>query len=159
MASGEDLRVAVSDVQAVTPHNDALYEAGKKLLMDSVETGRDYCKFMITTSVGAIPVYLGLLGVMLPEKYEPTWTSGPVLIVPPLLFVASAALSIAGYLPRVATFSLDLPEEIEEVRQATIGRRRKFALAATTLFCVAALFAIVVALWSLSLEEVSSLGA
>jgi hypothetical protein len=153
MSSGEGLKVAVSDVQAVTPHNEALYEAGKKLLLDSVETGRDYCKFMITTSMSAIPVYLALLGLMLPAEYQPTWTSGPVLIVAPVVFLAAAGVAIAGYLPRVATFSLDLPQEIEDARQATIDRRRRFALAATVLFCVAALCTVAVALWSLSLAE------
>ena len=46
----------VSNAQPITPHNDALYEAGKKLLVDSIETGREFCKLMITTWLSAIPI-------------------------------------------------------------------------------------------------------
>ena len=53
----------------ISPHSKALYEAGKSILTDSLETGREFCKFMIGTCTGAIPVYLGILTFILPEKY------------------------------------------------------------------------------------------
>ena len=105
--------VTVTAVQAVTPHNAALYEAGKKLLVDSVETGREFCRFMITTNMAAIPVYLGLLQLMLPATYRPALSVGVVLLLPALIFMCGAGLSVAGYLPRVSSFSLDLPQEID----------------------------------------------
>ena len=54
-------KIEVSNVVQTTPHNDAIYEAGKTLLIDSITTGREFCKFMITMSTSAIPIYLGLL--------------------------------------------------------------------------------------------------
>jgi hypothetical protein len=153
MADDNQPRITVSAAQTVTPHNQALYEAGKKLLVDSVDTGRDFCKFMITTNLAAIPVYLGLLKLMLPDTYYPTWTAGVVLMLPPVVFMVGASLSVSGYLPRLSTFSLDLPAEIDAEREATIQRRRHFALAAAVLFAVSAILAAVIAIWSLSLTR------
>ena len=61
--------ISVENVEKTTPHNKALYEAGKSLLIDSINTGREFCKFMITISTSAIPIHLGLLKFVLPEKY------------------------------------------------------------------------------------------
>ena len=45
--------VVLDSVQDISPHNKALYEAGKKMLVDSIDVGREFCKFMTTTSLGA----------------------------------------------------------------------------------------------------------
>ena len=51
-------------VQSITPHNEAVYEAGKELLKNSPDTGRDFCKFMTTISIGAIPIYLSIFFIL-----------------------------------------------------------------------------------------------
>jgi hypothetical protein len=53
--------IEVISSEPVTPHNRALYEAGKTILTESLKTGREFCQFMTTTSLAAVPVYLGLL--------------------------------------------------------------------------------------------------
>jgi len=96
-----------------------------------------------------IPVYLGLLKFMLPDAYDPAWRQGAILLLPPIGFMAGASLSIAGYMPRLSTFSLDLPDEIEAERHATIHRRRQFALGAALLFALVVLLSVVIAFWAL----------
>src|SRR5690606_1119747 len=125
--------LTVTAVEAVTPHNQALYEAGKKLLVESIETGRAFCKFMITTNMAAVPVYLGLLGFWLPAGYRVSATAGAVLLVPPRLFLLGAIVAAYGFLPGMAQYSLDLPAEIAAARNASIRRRRTAAGAATAL--------------------------
>jgi hypothetical protein len=117
----------VTDAQPLTPHNEALYEAGKKLLVDSVEVGREFCKLMITTALSAVPIYLSLLQLALPKDYRASVATGAVLMLPAVLFVVCAVVSVFGYLPQLGSFSLDLPGEIELRRERTIRRRRSFA--------------------------------
>lgn len=152
MHDSVDAETKVSNVQPITPHNQALYEAGKKLLEDSIDAGREFCKFMITTSTAGIPIYLALLKVVLPETYRPTMAVGVFLLLPAITFLVAAIVSVTGYLPRVAAFSLDLPGDIDKARTATIERRRKFALIAVALFTLAAIADAAIAVWALSLE-------
>ena len=57
----------VQQVSVISPHSKALFETGKAILLDSVSTGREFCKSMIGTSTGAIPIYLGILTFLLPK--------------------------------------------------------------------------------------------
>ena len=119
----ENNRIKV-EVQDISPHNKALYEAGKKLLVDSLDVGREFCKFMTTTTLGAIPTYLALLKLVLPKDYPLQSRDEIVFLVPPLIFLASAVLFVVGYFPQKGALSLDLPAEIERERSTTIRRRQ-----------------------------------
>jgi hypothetical protein len=39
-------------ISKVSPHSKAIYESGKKLLNDSIDNGKDFCKTMITICTG-----------------------------------------------------------------------------------------------------------
>jgi hypothetical protein len=132
----ESPNVQVDQVQDITPHNKALYEAGKKLLVDSVDVGREFCKFMTTTTLGAIPTYLALLKLVLPKDYSLQSYDEVVFLLPPLSFLASSVLFIIGYFPQKGSLSLDLPAEIERERSATIRRRHRYAIFAFVVFCL-----------------------
>ena len=133
---GEISNVELEQVQDITPHNKALYEAGKKLLVDSVDVGREFCKFMTTTTLGAIPTYLALLKVVLPKGYSLQSHDEIILFLPPLIFLASSVLFVLGYFPHKGSLSLDLPNEIERERCTTIRRRHRYAILAFTIFCI-----------------------
>lgn len=124
--------VVVTDI---SPHNKALYEAGKSLLIDSVKTGRDFCKFMIGVATGAIPTYLGLLKFTLTGNAV---LSRTILIglIPPVLFLLATVLFVVGFFPQTSKFSLDLIEEIERERSKTISRRQRFAVSGFVVFCL-----------------------
>src|SRR6266700_231133 len=122
-------KVEVSQVGAVSPHNKAVYEAGKTMLIDSIKTGRDFCQFMITTSTGAIPLYLAIITFLLPKNYSLDLLMGIVVAGPAVLFLLAVLIFAYGYFPTSDYFSLDVIEEIEMARNRNIDRRRKFATA------------------------------
>jgi hypothetical protein len=130
----------LESVQDLTPHNKALYEAGKKLLVDSVDVGREFCKFMTTTTLGAIPVYLALLKLVLPKNYSLQACDEAKILVPALLFLVSSIVFAFGYFPRKGQLSLDLVVEIERERSGTIHRRQRFAVVGFSLLCIGVLY-------------------
>lgn len=127
--------VELEKVTDISPHNKALYEAGKKLLVDSVDVGREFCKFMSTTAIGAIPIYIALLKLVLPKDYSLQSTNEVLFLVPPILFLISVVVFVIGYFPQKGTLSLDLPSEIERERSETIRRRYGYSLFAFSVFC------------------------
>ena len=126
-----------TEVGPVTPTNQALYEAGKAMLIESVSTGREFCKFMIGTSMSAIPIYLALLKFVLPEKYVPTVSVGILALVPAVLFLVAGIIFMVGYFPQQGVASLDIPAEIERERHTTVKRRQRIGITGFTVFCVA----------------------
>lgn len=132
-----DKGIEVVGVSAVSPHNRALYEAGKALLIESITTGRQFCKFMISVSTGAIPIYLGLLKFVLPEHYTFSLGRGILVVGPAILFLIASVVFTVGYFPQVSRFSLDIPAEIERERKKTIQRRTKLTRLGFIIFLVA----------------------
>ena len=121
MSRNEQMRVA--EVSPMTHNSEALFEAGKALLIQSIEIGRDFCKFMISICAGAIPVYLGLLKFVLPEPCTFTAWQKSFVAIPLLLFAFALLVFVWGFFPQRGRFSLDVAEVIEEERRTTIRRR------------------------------------
>ncbi|MGA9350233.1 MAG: hypothetical protein WBW48_15730 [Anaerolineae bacterium] len=136
--------VEVVEVGEVSPHNKAVYEAGKTMLVDSISTGREFCQFMIKTSTGAIPVYLGILAFILPENYALGIAAGATVALPAIAFLIASVIFTVGYLPVTKHFSLDLVDEIEQERNKVIRRRSRLIKAGFTVFVLATSMAIVV---------------
>jgi len=132
----EGRNITLEQVHDITPHNKALYEAGKKLLIDSIDVGREFCKFMTTTALGAIPVYLALLSLVLPKDYSLQSYDEIIFLVPPIVFLISSVLFVLGYFPQKGCLSLDLPVEIEKERSLTIRRRYRYASLGFVSFCI-----------------------
>ena len=139
MASSE---IEVTHARPESPHNAALYEAGKALLVDSVTAGRDFCRFMIGVSTGAIPVYMVLIGLIVGKEYRPKLGDGIVLLAAPSVFLVAAAVFAVGVFPFGQSLSLDLPEEIERVRVRLLSRRRQVAILGFIAFAVGTAFAL-----------------
>ncbi|MHC4556175.1 MAG: hypothetical protein ACYTFW_04525 [Planctomycetota bacterium] len=146
MNKGADV-IRVSGVQPLTPHQQALYKAGEKLLIDSLETGREFCRFMITTSMAAIPTYLALLKILLPKDWHATTATGAIVLLPALLFLSAAIVSMLGYVPKTMEFSLDLPDDINRVRSKTIKRRHSFATIAVVIFVIGVVLGSALIVW------------
>jgi hypothetical protein len=144
--------IQVGPSRPVSPHNQALYEAGKQLLTDSITVGREFCKFMVGISTGAIPLYLALLTLALPKDYRPAWWKGIAAIVPASLFLLAAVTFALGVFPRTGTFSLDYPEQIDTARSNAISWRRNVAIVGFSLFALAATMSIVVTIAALRVK-------
>lgn len=132
----------LESVEPLSPHNEALYESGKDMLKSSISTAREFCKFMITISTGAIPIYLGLLEFVLPEEVVLPITRLTLSVIPPFLFLASAIIFILGYFPKSHRFSLDIIEEVRRAYEETILKRNKFINFGLVVFSVGTISAI-----------------
>jgi hypothetical protein len=113
----------VESAEALSPHAKTVLEAGQKLLLESVEVGRQFCQAMVGVSLTAIPAYVGLLKLFLPAEQSPTGVAGPLWIVPVALFLLAAAVSVGGHLPGRNAISLDLLDEVETTLRRATSRR------------------------------------
>jgi hypothetical protein len=144
--------IEVTDLQAVTPHNAAIYEAGKALLVDSVDVGRDFCKSMIPLVTGSVAAYLALLGLAVGKDYRPTTGIGILLMIPVLGFLASACVFAWGYFPKTSAISLESVDETEATRSEIINRRRWLAAIAFGIFILALVGAISAAVYGFTVD-------
>jgi hypothetical protein len=144
--------IEISEIQARTPHNEGLYEAGKALLVGSVDVGRDFCKSMITVASAAIPVYAALLALAIGKEFRPSFGQGVVLTLAPVALLLSATTFAIGYFPTTSTFSLDVPSEIEVARKATVSKRLRWSYIGFALFVMGIALSLVGVYYGLSLE-------
>lgn len=136
MSKNDEDTIQADVAEDLSPHNKALYEAGKALLVESVSVGREFCKFMTTTALSAIPLYLALLKFVLPKDYVLQSRDEVFFLLPIVAFLASSVLFILGYFPQRGRLSLDLPSEIERERGKTIERRQWYSVVAFIVFAL-----------------------
>jgi uncharacterized membrane protein YccC len=105
-------------------HDEALLEAGKAMLLDSLAVGREFCKFMVGTATGAVPIYLSLVKWFLPEQYDLSRNEQGLAVAPVFAFMFAAMFYVYGYMPTRGSFSVDLLAQIEKQRAESINRRR-----------------------------------
>lgn len=118
-----DRKLIVESTEALSPHRKAVHEAGAALIKESVGTGRGFCKSMIATCFAAIPVYIALIKLFVPEKKLIPDVVGLIWLLPIVLFLVAAAVFAAGYLPSRSYISLDLPDEVEKTLARAVNRR------------------------------------
>lgn len=135
----------ITSARTLTPHTRALYEAGKTLFIESIETGREFCKFMIGSSAGGVPIYIGLLGLLLHDRHRPSTAHASLLLVPVILFLAAAIVACIGYLPKSAQLAMDVVDEIRGERERLIKHRRRLGIVSFGLFVTAMLAALAIA--------------
>jgi len=145
--------IVADDVSLVSPTNQAIYEAGKAMLIDSISTGREFCKFMIGTAMSAIPIYLALLKFVLPEKYVPSLNVGIIALIPAVIFLIAGIVFLVGYFPHTSITTLDLPDEIENERQRTVTWRYNLGIAGFSVFCLAIVTGIIITYYMLRLPN------
>jgi hypothetical protein len=145
-------RVKVVSVEAVSPHNEGLYEAGKAMMVDSVNVGRDFCKSMIPVATGAIPVYVALLALAVGKEFRPDLRQGFVLTLAPVAYLLATVAFALGYFPTSSGFSLDIPSEIQQARAATIGRRKRYSTIGLALLVLGVALSIAGIFYGLSIK-------
>jgi hypothetical protein len=134
--------VEVEQVSAISPHSKALYDVGKAILLESVTAGREFCKSMISISIGAIPLFLGILTFLLPEKFKLGIDAGITIAAPAIGFLLGATLFTWGYMPVSDKFSLDIIEEIEQALEKNITHRKRFIWSGLAVFISSTMLAI-----------------
>ena len=143
-------KVNVEDISIITPHNKALYEAGKTILVQSITVSRDFCKFMITLSTSAIPIHLGLLKFVVPEHYTLNLCQGIFASIPSFLFLISAIIFTFGYYPKTGIVSLDIPMQINREITKTLSDRKRINLIGFLVFSSAVILMILCVIYYLT---------
>lgn len=82
---------------------------------------------MITTSTGAIPVYLAILTFLLSKNYSLGVLAGLLVAGPAVIFLIAAFIFALGYFPISDYFSLNMIKDIEDAREKNIRRRKNLA--------------------------------
>jgi hypothetical protein len=136
--------IEVVEVSEISPQNQALYDVGRELILQSLSVGRDYCRFMITTSLSSIPIYFSILTFNLQGQQALDTSNKIFLMSPVLLFLIAALVFTLGFLPAVSNFSLDVIEQIETARSLTIRKRNTLIRIGVAFFISAVLFASIV---------------
>ena len=140
--------VKVSNVREVSRRSKALLTLGNDLMLQSLNKSQDFCKAMIGTSSGAIPVYIGLLTFAIPDR-EVLQVNIIWAIIPPLIFLMAMLIFTTGYLPVKGRFSLEIISEIEEFREKTLKRRNILIRVGVSFFSIGTLWASVLIIYGL----------
>lgn len=141
--SNSGSRIEILEVSNITLYNKALWESGKAIFIDSIEVGREFCKSMVSLSLGAVPIYLGILKIFLPDNSVLTAQQSIVVLCPPILFLIACIMFAIGYIPQTSSFSLDIPDEIEKERTRAIRRRSKLIWTGFSTFLIGILAGVV----------------
>jgi hypothetical protein len=101
---------------------------------------------MTTTSLAAVPVYLGLLTFASEHGGRQAGTQ-VWLVIPALLFVLSSVAFAIGLQPRTESISLDVVQSIEDGLRNILSYRRRYIRVGFTVFLVAAVMSVLVLVW------------
>jgi chemotaxis protein CheY-P-specific phosphatase CheC len=144
MSEDKNAQIEVGPGEQVTPHNEALYEAGKEMMTSSLTTSREFCQTMITVSSGAIAIYSALLTFGVPKDTSFSTYSLLIALIPSFLFLVCTIVFVVGCMPTVSEVSLDIIDEIKRAYENTLRNRRKIIIVGTILFVVALVLAIII---------------
>lgn len=88
----KQIEVVPGSAAPLSIDEEALIEAGRRLLLESIDVSRDFAKQMITVSSGAIPIYVALLGIADLRNRAPATLI--LVSLPSLVFFGSTLLFV-----------------------------------------------------------------
>lgn len=127
----------------IAPHRQMMHILGEKIFRDSIDLGRHFCQFMLTLSIGAIPVYLALIIMALPYDADKGWENGLALLVPGSLFLLAGTAFAIGYFPESVHLTPDVVEHVEKLRLRILRRRIRMVQLGFAVFILAMFTAMV----------------
>lgn len=120
-------------------------EVGMQILKESISVGREYSKFMLGFTFSAIPIYLGLYKYVKESMMQSMQIEQLIIFfLPVLLCLVSSVLFLFAYYPKNVKFIISAIEDIKRAHQIIIVRRQLFCFAATLLFLLAVISAVLI---------------
>jgi hypothetical protein len=126
--------VTVSEVGDLTPQDEALLEAGKAMLLDSVEVGRSLCTTMITLATAALGAHATLIALAAGKEFEFDLGTGAIALAGTVFYMAAICVFVVAYFPKRGELSLEDLTSITRFRDSTLLHRQKWSIAGTVLF-------------------------
>ena len=119
--AGRAVEVVPGSVAPLSPDEEVMIEAGRRLFLDSLDVGRDFAKQMITASSGAVPIYVALLGI---ADLRHRLTSTLILVsLPALVFLSCTLFFVLALLPRRELMSIQIIDDIRDARNRLMRAR------------------------------------
>jgi hypothetical protein len=151
---------ATTDALAQTPGppDPSLVKACETLVQHALESRREICKLMLTTTVASLGAYLAILGLILDKSAIKAYfiAHAALAATPVFLFLLAAACYVGGYFHNDAADASRVLGWLERrdtvaLQQAvsvTLDRRWKFLLAGNILFWFAVCIGLVAAYYA-----------
>ena len=124
-------------------------ETAKKARVNSLSTGREFSKSMISLSAGGIPVYLALFKLVLPDNFTFSSWGGFLAILPAFLFLLGVILFAIAYYPPARGVDFDDDNDIINFISYLMERRTRLNLAGLIVFVLGNTLGILVILFYL----------
>ena len=140
--------VAIAEVTSPTIQDEALLEAGRRLLLNSVDDSRNYCQQMISVATGAIPIYLAILKLWFPSDEVAPARVSTFFAAPAFLFLLAALSFSLGYLPLQYEMNIGNLDSIEDVRSRLMRHRAKWGFIGLSLFCLGIVIGVISVLFA-----------
>lgn len=135
-------------VRDITIQDEVLLEAGRKLLLNSVDDSRNYCQQMINVVIGAIPVYLALLKLWFPEENGVQKQVNILFSLPVFIFLLATLFFSLGYLPEQYEINVGNINSIESVRKKLMRYRAICGYIGFILFCLGTILGVMLVLFA-----------
>jgi len=135
----EDISVALE-----SDESKIILEQGIKMRFDSIAICRNFAKTMVSISFTAIPVYLGLLKLVLHKELTTNIGTAIIIILPPVIYLIDTIIFIFAYLPKKFNVYDRLPDNTEEERNRVLRRRLLLIHIGTSIFFIATIVAILI---------------
>lgn len=142
LASEADVAMIANRESAPLPTNSEFEEWAKK----SRTTALNFCKTMLSTSTGSIPMYFAILKYLGIENIDGT-TLFQFSILPPILFLGAAILYVLALRPQYESIA---PNDFNTFRKRRLERLNQFIIWGTSVFIGAVGLAIVMLFYTLS---------
>lgn len=118
--------------------NEALGEFGKKMLVESVTSIREFLKIMIPLIASLITAYFALLKFLGLEKFKDNPEVSPDFLIEPTIFLLiSLSIFIVGIFPIGVKITMSNYETIGKSRNFMIGWKITFAAVGSAFFIFA----------------------
>jgi hypothetical protein len=127
-------KASVSNAAALTPQDEALLDAGKAMLVNSIDVGRSLCTTMITLCTAALGAHATLIALAAGKEFDFDLGSGVIALIGPVLYMAAICVFVVAYFPKRGQLSLESLDSIEQTRESTILHRQNWSIAGTVLF-------------------------
>jgi hypothetical protein len=141
---GQHVEVVPESAEPLSIHDEAIVEAGRRLLVESVDVTKNFAQQMITISTGAIPVYVALLG--LAGLRQRNTTTLVLASLPSIAFLVSTLCFVLALLPRKEYLSVQMLDRIQEARGNLLRTRYRWIILGLAIFGLSIMSSIIVVL-------------
>jgi|ERR1043165_9969811 len=139
----------VIEGEPLSPDTEMWVGVGRKLVEESISVGRDYEKFMIQFSFGAVPLYATLLRLFKGDSPITPPNEGfkiVILLAPVVLFLLSSIVFLFAYYPRSIAVLISTAEDVRRLHGKLLNSRRKMDFLGTAVFILATVTSVLVAI-------------